>query len=82
DRVGRVDGDLVIGLVARFDAEVVVLQVDVEIGQDQLLFDESPDNPGHLVPIELDDGVLYLDLRHACLPALRAGRPVIGSRGP
>jgi hypothetical protein len=37
DRVGRVDRDLVVGLVAVLDAEVVVLQVDVEVRQDQLL---------------------------------------------
>jgi hypothetical protein len=64
DRVGRVDGDLVVGAVALLDAEVVVFQVDVEIGQDQLLLDEVPDNPRHLVAVELDDGVLDLDLGH------------------
>jgi hypothetical protein len=36
DRDGRVDGDLVVGGVAVLDAEVVVLQVDVEVRQDQL----------------------------------------------
>jgi hypothetical protein len=36
DGVGGVDGDLVVGGVAVLDAEVVVLQVDVEVGQDQL----------------------------------------------
>jgi hypothetical protein len=36
DRVGGVDGDLVVGAVAVLDAEVVVFQVDVEVGQDQL----------------------------------------------
>ena len=37
DRVGCIDGDLVVGAVALFDPEVVVFQVDIEIGQDQLL---------------------------------------------
>ena len=64
DLVGRVDGDLVVGAVALLDPEVVVEQVDVEIGQDQLLLDEVPDDPGHLVAVELDDGVVHLDLRH------------------
>ena len=68
DRVRRVDGDLVVGAVALLDAEVVVLQVDVEVGQDQLLLDEVPDDPGHLVAVELDDRVLDLDLRHAEAP--------------
>jgi hypothetical protein len=64
DRVGGVDGDLVVGLVAVLDAEVVVLEVDVEVRVDQLVLDELPDDPGHLVTVELDDGALYLDLRH------------------
>ena len=50
-------GDLVVGGVAVLDAEVVVLQVDVEVRQDQLVLDELPDDPGHLVAVELDDRV-------------------------
>jgi hypothetical protein len=64
DRVGRVHRHLVVGFVALEDAEVVVFEVDVEVGQDQLLLDEVPDDPGHLVAVELDDGVVHLDLRH------------------
>ena len=67
DRMGSVDGDLVIGLVARLDAEIVVLEIDVEIGGDQLLLDEIPDDPGHFIAVEFDDWVLYLDLRHQML---------------
>ena len=55
DRLGRVDGHLVVGGVAMLDAEVVILELDVEIGQDQLLLDEVPDDAGHLVAVELDD---------------------------
>ena len=65
DGVGRVDGDLVVGGVTLLDAQVVVLQVDVEVRQDQLLLDELPDDAGHLVAVELDDRVLHLDLGHA-----------------
>ncbi len=46
------------------DAEVVIAEVDVEPGQDQLLADPLPDDAGHLVAVELDDGVLHLDLGH------------------
>ena len=67
DRLGRLDRDLVVGLVALLDAEIVIEQVDVEIGQDQPLADPLPDDPGHLVAVELDDGVLHLDLRHEAL---------------
>jgi hypothetical protein len=31
---------------------------------DQLVLDELPDDPGHLVAVHLDDGILHLDLRH------------------
>ena len=49
-------GDLVVGLVAILDAEVVVLEVHVEIGVDQLVLDELPDDPRHLIAVHLDDG--------------------------
>ena len=61
---GGVDRDLVFGRVAALDPEVEVLELDVEVGKDQLLFDERPDDPGHLVAVELDDRVLDFDLRH------------------
>jgi hypothetical protein len=64
DRVGRVDRDPVVGLVTLLDAEIVIDEIHVEIGQDQPLTDPLPDDPGHLVAVELDDGVLHLDLGH------------------
>ena len=70
DRLGRVDGDLVVGAVALLNAQIVIFQVDVQIGQDQLLLDEVPDDPRHLVPVQLDDGIGNLDLRHE-LPLVR-----------
>ena len=66
DGVGRVDGDLVVGFVALFDAEIVIMQVDVEIGLDQALADPFPDNPRHFVAVDFDDRVFHLDLGHAC----------------
>ena len=62
--LGGVDGDLVVGLVALLDAEIVIEKIDVEIGMDQLVLDELPDDPGHLVAVHLDDGIRDLDLRH------------------
>ena len=64
DGVGRVDGHLVVGGVTVLDAEVEIHQVDVEIGVDQLILDELPDDAGHLVAVELDDWIVHLDLRH------------------
>src|SRR3546814_2573265 len=65
DRVRGIDGYLVVGAVAFLDAEVVIVKVDVEIGEDQSLADPLPDDPGHFVAIEFDDRVGYLDLAHA-----------------
>ena len=67
DGVGRVDRDLVVGRVAVLDAEVVVLEVDVEVGVDEAVLDELPDDAGHLVAVEFDDGAFNLDLRQECL---------------
>ena len=80
DGVGGVDGDLVVGPVALLDAEVVVFQVDVEIGQDQLLLDEVPDDPGHLVAVELDDRVRDFDLGHFGQPLAAWHSVGIGAR--
>ena len=88
DRVGGVDRDLVVGRVAALDPEVEVLELDVEVGQDQLLLDERPDDPGHLVAVELDDRVLDLDLRHPARDAIylaqqsRDGDRRTGAIGP
>ncbi len=68
DGFRRVDGDLVVGFVAFLDAEIVIFEFDVEIGQDQFLFDEIPDNAGHLIAIELDDRIGNLDLVHKYFP--------------
>jgi hypothetical protein len=64
DRLRGVDGHLVIGLVAVLDAEVVVVQVHVEVRVDQGFLDELPDDPSHLVAIELYYRSFDLDLGH------------------
>ena len=64
DRLRCLDRHLVAGLVAVLHAEVVVEQIDVEVGVDQLVLDRLPDDAGHLVAVELDDGILHLDLGH------------------
>ena len=62
--VGGIHGDLVVGGVAVLDGEIVDAQVKIEIGVDQLLFDEIPDDPRHLIAFEIGDRVLDLDLVH------------------
>jgi hypothetical protein len=46
------------------DRQVIVMQVDVQIGQDQLLLDQVPDDAGHLVAVQLDHRICDLDLFH------------------
>jgi len=62
-RVGGVDGDAIRRGVAVLDREVVVLEVDVEVREDQPILDVLPDDPRHLVTVELDDRRADLDLR-------------------
>jgi hypothetical protein len=64
DGVRGIDGDLVIRFIALFDAKVVVLEGDVEVGVDQAVFDELPNNAGHLVAIEFDNYAFNLDFFH------------------
>ena len=73
DGVRGIDRDLVVGRVARLDAQVEVLEVDIQIGRDELVLDERPDHARHLVAIELDERRLYLDLGHLRYPMLLAG---------
>ena len=51
--VVELDGDemtrIIWQWVAFLDAEVVIMKVDVEIGEDQPLADPLPDDPGHFV---------------------------------
>ncbi|MND57083.1 hypothetical protein D3C80_482050 [compost metagenome] len=81
DRVGGVDRHLVVGGVAVLDREIVIFDVEIEIGQDQLILDQLPDDAGHLVAVEIDDRVGYLDLLHG-LPLVvnGPGRPRMGQR--
>ena len=64
DRLGRIDRHLIVGGVAVLDAEIVIVEVEIEVGVDELVLDLRPDDPGHLVAVELDDRIGHLDLRH------------------
>jgi len=64
--VGGVDGDLIVGLVSVFHAEIVVLEVDVAVGEDHSLTDLVPDDAGHLVSVHFDHGLGHLDATGAC----------------
>src|ERR1700741_2456015 len=47
--------------VAVLNAEVEIFKIDVEIGKNQLVFDELPDDASHLIAVELDDRGLNFD---------------------
>src|SRR3546814_12661925 len=88
DRIGGIDGDLVVRLVALLDGEIEVDEIDIQIGQDQLFANPLPYDAGHLVAVDLDDRRLHLDLRHRFLmsanrlPALsEIGRASCRERG-
>ena len=59
--VGRVDRDLVVRLIAIRESEIVVQALDIQVGEDQLVLDHLPDDPGHLVAVHLHDGLRHLD---------------------
>ena len=80
DRLGGFDRNAVLGLVAVLNAEVEIEEVDVEIRPDQLVLDQLPDDPGHLVAVEFDNRVGDLDLGHAYL-VFREGAQAKGRAG-
>ncbi len=65
DRIRGIDGDLIIRLVALFNAEIIVFQIDIKIGQDQFGLDKVPDDPGHFIAIKFYNRFSDLNLRHA-----------------
>jgi hypothetical protein len=75
DSLGGIECHLIVGLVTVWQAEVVVLEVDVEIWVDELVFDDLPDDAGHLIAVKLHDGVLDLDL----LDSLCRRHPVLSN---
>ena len=64
DRLGGFDRDLVVGGVAVLHPQVVVVEVDIQVREDQLVFDPLPDDAGHFVPVQVHDRVGDFDLGH------------------
>ena len=64
--IDAIDGDLVRGLVAGLDAEIEVVEGDVEVGMDELVLDHLPDGCGSFVAVELGNRAPagHLDLLH------------------
>jgi hypothetical protein len=64
--VGSINRDLIVGLVTIFHAQVEILDIDVQKGQDQLLLDHLPDDPSLLIAVEFNYRIGDLDLPLAC----------------
>jgi hypothetical protein len=62
DGGGSIECNLVVCLVTVWKPQVVVFEVNVEIGRNEAVFDLLPNDARHFVAVELDDGVLDLDL--------------------
>ena len=65
DGAGCVDRHLVVRGVAVLHAQVVIVELDVQKGEDQLVLDHLPDDAGHLVAVDVHDGIGDLDPGHA-----------------
>ena len=60
DRLSSINGNLVVCGIPMLHAQIEVFDFEVEEGQDQLVLDGLPDDPGHLVAVHLHHGVGYL----------------------
>jgi len=60
--MGGIDGDLIVGGIAVLHAQIVVFDINVQEREDKLFLDHFPDDSGLFVAIELDDGIVDLDL--------------------
>mmetsp|Transcript_18496 Transcript_18496/g.13296 ORF Transcript_18496/g.13296 Transcript_18496/m.13296 type:complete len:332 (+) Transcript_18496:516-1511(+) len=62
DGVSGIDGDLIVGLITRGDTQVIVLGLKIKIRIDMSLLDPVPDDTGHLITIDINDGLCNLNL--------------------
>jgi len=69
DGVGGIDRDLIVSLVALFNTQVVILEVNIEVGVNEAVFDELPDDARHFVAIEFDHNACNLNLFHVLFPS-------------
>ena len=60
--LGGLHCDLVVGLVALFEAQVVVFGLEVDEGEDEFVLDHLPQDAGHFVAVHFHQrgGHLYL----------------------
>ena len=63
----RVNRYLVICVVTMFNPKIEVLDIEIQVGKNELVFDEFPDDSCHLIAIELDYRVRNFYFSHCRL---------------
>ena len=61
DGEGGVHRDPVVRVIAVLDVQIVIVDVHVQVGEEQLVFHHLPHDAGHFVAVHLDDGRLHFD---------------------
>ncbi len=70
-------GYLVMGLIPFLYAQVEIFKIDLEVWKNEFLFDEIPDNSGHLISVQLDYWVLHLYFGHFGVPFITFANSVL-----
>ncbi len=61
DSLCGVNSDLIVGLITVLNAQVEIVDVQVQMREDQLVLDQLPDDSGHLITVEFGNGLSHLD---------------------
>ena len=67
DGIGGIHSYLVVGRIAVFNAEIEIFNIYVQVGENQFVFNELPDDPGHFIAIQFHHRIGYFDLTHSGL---------------
>jgi len=67
DGCGAIQSNLVVGLISVLHTKVIILNLEVQVGKNQLILDPLPNNPGHLITIHFHHRVIHLDLGHLAI---------------
>jgi hypothetical protein len=61
DGISCVDCDLIVGSVSVFHAQVEVIDIEVQEGEDEFVLDGFPDDSGHFITVKFCNWVLYFN---------------------
>ncbi len=66
NRLRAINRNPIIRLIPILQSQIIVLEIDIQIRVDEFILNILPDDPRHLVAVELHYGVLDLDLLEGC----------------